>query len=236
MKLPVSIIIPTFNEEKYLPKLLNSINNQTIQPEEIIISDAFSIDKTREIAKSFHCKVIQGGLPGAARNNGVKVATQPIILFLDADIILPSHFLEKCIVEMIDKNLDITSCFVVPISTLKIDRFLHEFVNRYFKFTQKFYPHIPGFCIFVKKKLHEAIGGFDESLILAEDHDYVQRAKKKGKFTYLKSYKIPVSVRRLSKDGRIKIALKYVAVELHMIFLGKIRRNFIKYKFGEYFK
>ena len=95
MILPLSIIIPTFNEEKFLPKLLNSIKKQTLQPSEIIIADAFSQDSTRKIAKAFGVKVIDGGLPPVARNNGAKVATQEVLLFLDSDVVLPASFLEE---------------------------------------------------------------------------------------------------------------------------------------------
>lgn len=234
MKLAVSIIIPTFNEEKYLPQLLQSIKNQTTPPAEVIVSDAFSIDNTRQIAKEFGCKIVLGGLPGLARNNGARVAKSPIFLFLDADVVLSKHFLETTINEMNERTLDITSCFVTPRSNLKIDKVLHEFVNQYMKITQKIHPHIPGFCIFVKRNIHQTIGGFDGSLLMAEDHDYVKRARKFGKFAYLRSYKIPVSVRRLSKEGRLKLSLKYLAVELHLIFLGKIRKKIFNYTFGEH--
>ena len=237
MKLPVSIVIPTFNEEMYLSKLLLSIENQTKLPKEVIVVDAYSVDSTRKIAKKYGCKVFDGGLPAKARNIGAKKATQERILFLDADVVLPDAFLEQTIAEMTNRGLDIASCFISPRSKLKIDKILHQFANHYMRFTQKIHPHIPGFCIFVKRDLHNRISGFDESCILAEDHDYVRRAKKLGKFAYLKSYKIPVSVRRLSEEGRLKIVLKYIAIELHLIFLGsKIRRNIIKYNFGQHFK
>lgn len=234
MKLPISIIIPTFNEERFLPKLLFSLKRQSVPPLEIIVADAFSIDNTRSIAEAFGCKVVDGGLPAKARNSGAKKAIGQILLFLDADVVLPANFLGDTYKEVINRRLDIASCFVTPRSNLKIDKFLHQFANQYMKLTQKFHPHIPGFCIFVNKKTHSAIGGFDESLVLAEDHDYVKRAKRIGTFGYLKSYKIPVSVRRLSKDGRVKIALKYIAVELHLIFIGKIRSNIFNYRFGHY--
>lgn len=235
-KLPISIIIPTFNEEKYLPKLLQSIKKQTNQPCEIIVSDAYSSDKTREVAKKNGAKVITGGLPSVARNNGAKVAKCPVLIFLDADVVLPPSFLEKTYAEMEKRNLSIASCFITPRSNKTVDRLLHQFANQYMKLTEKFYPHIPGFCIFIKKETHNAINGFDETLILAEDHDYVRRAKKFGKFAYLKSYKIPVSVRRLSEDGRIKLSLKYIAIELHLIFIGKIRKDIFNYKFGNHFR
>lgn len=234
MKLPISIIIPTFNEEKDLPKLLKSIQSQTKLPSEIIVSDAFSVDKTRKVAEGFGIKVVDGGICSVARNNGAKVATAPILLFLDADLILPPSFLEQTFDEMTKGRLDIASCFITPRSNLKVDKLLHQFANQYMRITQKFYPHIPGCCIFVKNNVHKKIGGFDESLILAEDHDYVKRAKKIGRFSYLKSYKVPVSIRRLSEEGRMKLALKFIAIELHLIFIGKIRRNIFKYSFGHY--
>ncbi len=236
MKLPLSIIIPTLNEEKFLPKLLNSIKNQTMQPKEIIVSDAFSTDNTRKIAREFNVKIVNGGLPAIGRNNGAKIATQPLFLFLDADVVLPPYFLEKTLEEIVERKLDIASCFAKPRSNLKIDRLLHQFANQYMKLTQKFQPQIPGFCIFVKRDINTMIGGFDESIILAEDHDYVKRASKFGSFAYLNSFKIPVSVRRLSRDGRIKLSLKYIGINLHLIFVGEIRSDIFKYKFGHYFK
>jgi len=230
--LPVSIVIPTFNEEKYLFRLLKSIKSQTKQPQEIIVADAYSLDRTREVARAFGCKVISGGLPSKARNNGVRAAKAKVILFLDADVILPQRFLEQTFEEMQERNLDIASCFVRPLSNAKIDSVIHEFANYYIKLTRPFYPHIPGCCIYVKKSLHKKIGGFDESLLLAEDHDYLSRAKNYGKFSYLKSYKIPISIRKFTKEGRLKLALKYITIELHLILIGQIRKDIFSY-FGD---
>ena len=70
----LSIIIPTYNEEEYLPKLLYSIKEQEFKDYEIIVADAGSVDRTREIAESNGCKVIEGGLPAVGRNNGAKIA------------------------------------------------------------------------------------------------------------------------------------------------------------------
>lgn len=233
MNLPVSIIIPTLNEEKYLPNLLRSIQKQTLSPSEIIVADNHSKDQTRQIARQFGCQVIDGGLPPRARNNGAKVATQPILLFLDADVVLSSNdFLEKTVKEMVDKKLAITSCFTIPLSKSNIDKLMLMFVNFQFNLTKRFYPQINGFCIFVRKKIHQKIDGFDENLLLGEDYDYVKRAKKFGKFDYLRCCKITVSIRRLSEEGRIKMALKYTAIVLYIFIFGKIKKNIFNYKFG----
>ena len=60
----ISIIIPTYNEEEYLPKLLESIKSQDFTDYEVIVADAQSNDNTREIAKEYGCVVVEGGLPG----------------------------------------------------------------------------------------------------------------------------------------------------------------------------
>src|ERR1700722_4520112 len=223
MKLDVSIIIPTFNEEEYLPKLLRSIQNQTMQPKEVIVVDAFSADRTVAIAKEFGCKVISDkAIYTRARNIGAQAATQPVLIFLDADVVLPKAFLEKTISEMMDRDLDIASCYIKPLSGQKIDILLHGFVNYYWKLTSKIIPHVPGFCIFALKDIHKKIHGFDESLILCEDHDYVRRASKIGKFAYFKSYKIPVSVRRFSEEGRLTLSLKYLVFEIQFLLSKKV--------------
>jgi len=234
MKLALSIIIPTFNEEKFLPSLLRSINEQTTPPSEIIVADAFSTDSTRDVARQFGCRVVNGGMPGKGRNNGAKVAKEDLVLFLDSDVILPKDFLEKTVGEMMDRKLNVASCYLTPLSSYWVDHHIHEAFNYYAKLTNKFYPHAPGFCIFVKKWVHERINGFDESIVMAEDHDYVRRAKKITKFSYLNSYRIPVSVRRFSENGRINVSIKYIVLELHRIFIGEITKKYFNYEFGNH--
>ena len=95
----LSIIIPTLNEEDYLPLLLESIKKQNFAEGEVIVADARSQDKTVEIAKSYGCKVVPGGLPPKARNEGAKKARGELFLFLDADVVLPENSLEKFLKE-----------------------------------------------------------------------------------------------------------------------------------------
>ena len=64
----LSIIIPTYNEEEYLPNLLKSIESQKFKDYEVIVADANSCDNTVKIAKNYGCTVVQGGMPGVGRN------------------------------------------------------------------------------------------------------------------------------------------------------------------------
>lgn len=206
MKKPkVSIIIPTLNEEEFLPSLLQSITRQVGCDFEIIVSDNNSSDKTREIAKSFGAKIVEGGLPAKARNNGAKAAKNSIMLFLDADVILPSrNFLRKSLKEFEKNKYGIATCEFYPLSDNLIDKIFHRAANLYIKKIRPIMPHIPGLCIFIRKDIHEKINGFDESLKLAEDHDYARRISKISELGFLKSYPIAVSVRRLERDGNRK--------------------------------
>jgi len=231
----LSVVIPTMNEEKCLPLLLNSIANQSFNDYEIIVADHNSTDNTLSIAKQYGAIITSGGLPGVGRNCGAAVARGQLILFLDADVILPAAcFLSNIINEFEEKKYGVATCQIRPISERPIDFALHQSYNLFMLSTAAFLPHAPGFCIIIEKKIHQLIQGFDEAILLAEDSDYVQRAGKISKFGILNSQKIKVSVRRLDKDGRINIAWKYILAGPHLWTIGAPKDDRFKYKFGGY--
>lgn len=111
----LSIIIPTKNEEKYLPLLLRSIKKQEFGNYEIIVADAGSKDKTVELAQKQGVIVVKGGLPAKGKNEGAKVAKGDILLFLDADVILEPGFLKKSLAEFNKRKLWIASFYLAPV-------------------------------------------------------------------------------------------------------------------------
>lgn len=228
----LSIIIPALNEEKNLPILLNSIKKQSFRDYEIIVADNKSIDKTRFIAKKFKCKIVDGGLPPKARNNGAKKAKGDYLLFLDADVMLENNFLIKTVSEMQKRNLDIATVYIKPLSDKFFIKLSHHIYNRWAFLMQKIDPHAPGFCIFTKKEVFIKTRGFDESIKLAEDHAYMRKASRnKAKYGILKSSKILVSVRRFKTEGILTVFVKYILAMFHRIFIGEIRSDVFKYGF-----
>lgn len=232
----ISIITPALNEEKYIQKLLESIKEQSLTDYEIIVADAGSTDKTREIAESYGAKVVEGGMPGPGRNRGAEVASGEYLFFFDADVIIPDFFLEKAVAEMEKRSLSIATCEFRPDSDLRLDKSMFHFANLTVKIGQYMDPHAAGFAIFIKKDLFEKIGGFDETLKLAEDHDLVSRAAKHKKFRVLNDVYLVVSIRRLEKEGRFSLIQKYFEVEWHLLTKGQIREDIIEYEFADFEK
>lgn len=226
------------NEEKYLGLLLESIKKQNFCNYEIILADAGSADKTLEIAESFGCKIIKGGLPAYGRNEGAKIAKGELLFFCDADVVLPDNFFEKSLAEFEQRNLDIASFCIVPLPKNRLSKFLlNIFYNQPAVLLESALAHAAT-GIFFKKDLFEKSGGFDEDVKLAEDHYLVRRTVKlfKAKFGIIKSTEIFVSDRRFKTDGWLKIGIKFFLCELHLIFLGPVKSDIFNYKFNHYKK
>ena len=226
----LSIVIPTLNEQNYLPKLLESIKKQSYKDYEIIVADANSSDNTRQIARKLGCKLTgSGGLPAVGRNNGAKIAKGDVLFFIDADVILDKDFLEKSLLEFESRKLGVAGCFIRPIGNNILDKMFFGIFNFWIFSTQLFYPNASGSGIFCRRKLHEEIKGFDETIKLSEDMDYVKRAGKIAKFRILMKAKSHVAMRRFEKEGRLKVGLKLLLSVFHRLIFGEIRSDVFKY-------
>lgn len=99
----ISVIIPVYNVENYLEKCLDSVINQTLEEIEIICVNDGSTDNSLEILREYSLKddrikiinTANHGL-GAARNNGLKVATGEYVFFLDSD-----DWIKECALELL---------------------------------------------------------------------------------------------------------------------------------------
>ncbi len=228
-----SIVIPTYNEEEYLPILLDSIKKQNFDDYEIIVADAHSTDKTREIAKSYGCIVVDGGLPAVGRNNGAKMAKGDYLLFLDSDLKLTDDYLRNVLYEFRMERLGIAITQMMPMSKKVEDKLFHDFANYFMISVENIKPHGAGcYGIIAKKELHDACGGFNEKLTFGEDTDYIERLSKKERFKVLRNAKIGVSTRRLEEEGIETLISQYGKSTVND-FLG-IRTNAedLNYKFN----
>jgi glycosyltransferase involved in cell wall biosynthesis len=239
----LSVIIPTLNEEKYIGVLLGALIEQTWQDFEVVVVDGGSVDKTGEVAREvmkdtgIDFRFVQDGEKGVSkqRNTGADLARHERLLFLDADVYLEPDFLEKTLEEMGKRRLVLATCEFEPLSTRVDDKLIYSFACAYVKTLQFIEPVSLGWCIFSTKKVHEAIGGFDESRHVGEDYDYVARASKKGFYLkVLKRGKVYTSVRRLEEEGRLKYYISSVKREVLRFMQVKGTKENSDYEFGKF--
>ncbi len=120
----ISIIIPVFQAEKYIKRCLDSVVNQSYKNLEIILINDGSTDKSEEIIKRYmendeRIKLLyqtnQGA--GAARNNGLDVATGTYIGFVDSDDWIEPDMYEYLYRIIKEENADIAACDFISTST-----------------------------------------------------------------------------------------------------------------------
>ena len=116
-----SIIIPNYNEEKYIKRCLDSIFNQTMNKGkyEVIVIDDGSTDKSIEIIKQYDVKLLNSNRLGAggARNKGLDIASGKYIILLDGD----DYLYENDVLEKLDKKLDNQDIVFVKYKQILVD-------------------------------------------------------------------------------------------------------------------
>ncbi|MGH7238910.1 MAG: glycosyltransferase, partial [Candidatus Saccharimonadales bacterium] len=228
----LSIIIPTLNESRYLPRLLDSIDKQDFHDYEILVADAGSTDGTRELAAARGCKIVAGGSPARGRNLGARAAAGSMLLFLDADVVLPERFLATAVSEFQRRNLGIAGFRIVPIDGILADRIIYVLFDISARITGRRIPNA-GMVTLVNAAAHRAVGGFDEQAVFMEDFLYTLRVSRTARYRYL-PYPFSVSMRRFRKYGRSLTYVKYVLGGAYVLFVGPIHSNIFHYRFDGY--
>jgi glycosyltransferase involved in cell wall biosynthesis len=230
----VSIIIPTYNEEAFLPRLLQSISRQDYRDYEIIVADNNSHDRTRSVARSHGARVVDGGVPGIGRNRGAQAARGEYLLFVDADTVLPDGFLSALMSRFEKDFIDICVPWIRPIDgTNPIYRTIFQFSNTFFKLMEVLQPQGLGVCILTTRRLHVRIGGFSEKVRVSEDFDYINRASLVGRFRVYGHVYVYHSVRRYQAEGVGNLVQKQFKSGFIYLFTGKAYDT-ESYEFGTF--
>lgn len=229
----ISVVIPTLNEEKWLPGILSDMCSQHLMPHEIIVVDGGSQDKTLEIAREHGAKVVvcEKSIP-LARNVGAQEASGEIVAYFDADVRVPRDFLQKSAAEFDRHGLGIACPNFSARGCGIASEAIFGFFNMWFVMLQWVLPSGGGMCMMVRKSLFQETGGFDEGAKF-EDIEFIRRGGRAGRFRMLSSTAL-VSDRRFRKEGTIRTTAKYLALSVFFIF-GQFRAaNIIDYGFGSY--
>lgn len=189
----ISVVVPFYNAEKTLEICLEAIEKQSLNPEQIVLVDNKSEDNSLSIVGKFisdkkgkykcYSKGKRG--PSSARNKGIKESKGDVIAFVDADCIPDKKWIEQLSKEFEDPNVNVVAGKIKGIiSSSLFDRFHSLFtlkspektaVTKEFTLVRGGFPAAN---LALRKKVFEAIGGFDEKLIVGEDYDLCARIYK----------------------------------------------------------
>lgn len=235
-----SIIIPTLNEEKFIPKLLDDLSKQTIKDFEVIISDGYSKDKTKEVVgefkKGLNVKFYQTKLKNVAaqRNYGATKSLQNYLIFLDADTRINSTFLKKVKKTILKKKGLAFIPYFLPDKEYKQYKSLFDLSNILVEFSQNLPKRFSlGGNMIIERNFFNIVGGFNEELFMAEDHELIQRISQWGvEVKFIREAKTYFSLRRMKKEGQIKFFYKYFVSTARRIFSGEIKDKIYDYQMG----
>ncbi len=219
-----SIVIPTLNEEKYLPRLLNDLAAQTYKNFEVIHVDANSEDNTVKEAQKFKNKinltshVTQKRNISFQRNLGAQLSKTKWVIFMDADDKFPPHFLQG-IKYNLDKysEIDIFTCWIEPSYYDLKDYPIVQVINLSLEFYARVKPSTPGSLIGVRKKITETIH-FKEDQMFNEDAAFSQEVSANGyNYTVFKDPRYFYSFRRIKKEGLLKMFRKAALAQIQVL-------------------
>lgn len=232
----ISFVIPAYNEERLLPKCLESIEralSRGTYDVEVIVANNASTDRTGEVARRYpFVRVVDEPKKGMvrARQAGFLVATGDLIANIDADTVLPEGWIDTVLAEFTkDEKLAALSG---PYVYYDLSWFHRVFTRVWYHIG--YLTHLVNHYIFnvgamlqggnfvIRRTYLEQVGGFDTTIeFYGEDTDIAKRISKVGKVKW--TFKLPMytSGRRLKREGTIQTALKYASNYVYTLVRGK---------------
>jgi glycosyltransferase involved in cell wall biosynthesis len=210
----LSIVVPAYNEEKYLPKTVAALKDalRSISDHEVIVVDNESTDATRPIAESCGARIVMESEHNIAkvRNMGAEAANGEVIVFVDADTIVRSGVFEKILESM---SSDKCVGGSVRVEYERARRTWVRFFMLSWLFWARFTTMRQGALQFCRADVFHELGGYDDTIYVGEDIEFHWRldklARERGGFTsFIETPMVLTSSRRWDKMG------------LRMLFIG----------------
>ena len=204
----ISVVVPAYNEDAFLPRLVESLLEARRRGPgegavELIVADNASTDATAEVARRLGCRVVrvERRSIAAARNGGAAAATAPVLAFVDADCRVHPQVFEAILAAMQDPEAGMGA------SGLEFERSSAGIAATiaFFKPIVRLMG-IDGGLVFMRRDDFEAVGGYDEALLVAEDVDLLLKVRKRcracgQRFRRLDGVQTIASARKFDRHG-----------------------------------
>ncbi|NOY22197.1 MAG: glycosyltransferase family 2 protein [Acidobacteria bacterium] len=182
----ISVIIPVFNGARYIRETVQSVLEQSLKPDEIIIVDDGSTDETPKIlanlAKTGIITIRQNNMgPGSARNRGIEASTGSLIAFLDADDLwLPEKLAEQKRILSERPEIAYVLCCLEEFYSAELAK---QLVNRTILRPDTQTGVLPTTALF-RKSVFQEVGLFNPVWRTGEFMDWMMRANEAGITSY----------------------------------------------------
>jgi glycosyltransferase involved in cell wall biosynthesis len=236
-----SFIIPTLNEELYVPRLLESLTKQKGDDFEVIVVDACSKDETVHRAQSFanslpHLSVIVNSKASASfqRNKGAHAAKGKWLIFVDADTVLLPDFLTtiRAYIEKVHPVFFTT--WLVTDEKGLFNIFISVVVNFCYEILLHIgRPMAPGPLSVIARDTFFSIGQYDVTRRYGEDYDLSLRARRNHiRFQLLPRALYVMSCRRMRRNGYIRMTILYLWTTSRGAISGNVAQSVPGYETG----
>lgn len=241
----ITIVIPTYNEEKNIEGCLTALMKQTIPRNsyEIIVVDGNSKDRTTEIAAKYADKVIQQvshGV-GGARNDGAMAARGEIVATTDADCLPDENWLETINNDFEDERVVAVTGYLDPMIPKEMRLLEAGAYKCGFKIANGLrwagskvgYYHLCGANTAFRRDAFIRISGYSD-LAYSDDVEIAKRLSPYGKMALNKRIQVDYSIRRIQKLGLAKYTWMIMKNDFNVIFLGKkpTKGNYAKQEYN----
>jgi glycosyltransferase involved in cell wall biosynthesis len=236
MKHTISVLIPVYNGEQYLSSCLQSILEQDISVDQIIIVDNNSTDKTKEIILDFQKKDARimyvfekMRTRGAARNAGIRAATGEVVVMTDVDCVVPKDWVRKLTEPIQEGKEKVVTGY--QYNLIPQNYWAREMQRKCDYFLDYKRPE-PGYISFTDTKnlaietklLRETM--FDERFLALEDVDFELRLRPIVRFRFLPDVQVGHAHSRSARAvWKLAYERSYWFAQLYHKFKGKPDQN-----------
>lgn len=217
----ISIVIPAYNEELLLGDTLRTLHASAAsigEPYEIIVVDDGSTDRTAEIAREHGARVVGVNLRhiAAARNAGATVAAGDLLIFVDADTLVPPEVLQGAAAA-------VRAGAVGGGSAARLDSndpWWGPPAMAFVSWLMRTARWAAGCFMFVRADVFRRVGGFDERYFASEEIHLSRAVKKHGRFVILRA-----SVITSGRKGRLFTARQFLWQFVRALRPGTLKRR-----------